>query len=64
MYLGLTELWLRNDQGAYTYLKLRTQLHSFPEEDYFAWYNFGLATMNLCGKSQNYINGMKRSNII
>ncbi len=50
LYLGLTELWLRNDQGAYTYLKLRTELHSFPEEDYFAWYNLGLATMNLCGK--------------
>lgn len=47
-YLGLTELWLHDYENAYKHLKLRTELHSFPEEDYFAWYNLGMVTMNLC----------------
>lgn len=47
LYLGLTELWLGNLRNAYTYLKIRTKLHSFPEEDYFAYYKLGIVTMLL-----------------
>lgn len=46
-HLGLTELWLGNLRNAYTYLKHRTTLHSFPEEDYLACYKLGIVTMLL-----------------
>ncbi|MBA2307136.1 glycosyltransferase family 2 protein [Candidatus Dependentiae bacterium] len=47
LYLGLTELWLGNLRNSYTYLKLRIKLHSYPEEDYFAYYKLGIVTMIL-----------------
>lgn len=43
-YLALTELWLGNYRNAYTYFKIRTELYSFPEEDYAAQYYLGLVT--------------------
>ncbi len=47
LYLGLTELWLGNLRNSYTYLKIRVKLHSFPEEDYLAYYKLGIVTMLL-----------------
>lgn len=43
-YLALTELWLCNYRNAYTYFKMRTNMHSFPEEDFQAQYYLGVVT--------------------
>lgn len=47
LYLGLTEKWLGHDDIAYLYLKKRTQLPAFPEEDYYAIYHLGEVTERL-----------------
>lgn len=53
-YLGLTHLWLEDYRNAYTYLKMRTTLSSFPEEDFFAHYYLGKATEALAASDASY----------
>ena len=43
-YLGRTEQWLGHNHIAYTYLKKRAAITIFPEEDFAAFYNLGIAT--------------------
>lgn len=49
-YLALTYLWIGDYQNAYNFFKLRTQLNSFPEEDYRGFYNLGRAAEALAEK--------------
>lgn len=53
-YLGLTYLWLEDYRNAYTYLKMRTTLTSFPEEDFFAYYYLGRATEALAANDASF----------
>ncbi len=47
LYAGLSEKWLGNYQSAYTYLKIRRELHSFVQEDYHALFNLADVTEKL-----------------
>lgn len=44
LYAGLSEKWLGNYRNAYTYLKIRRDLSSFPQEDYYALFNLAETT--------------------
>lgn len=56
LYLAKTEKALGNNLAAYTYFKKRVTMSTFPEEDYWAWYNLAEVTELLCDEAPEKFN--------